>query len=395
MGTMKRERVQRHPGVQRRTWVDRGGRERTLFDAQYRDPSGHRHTHSFERLGDADRWLRDQRTALDRGVWIDPALGRITFARWAKEWWATTTHLRPSSRARTEHTLGKHLVPRFGADRLASIRPTDVRAFVADLSAKGLAPATVRKVYTVLAQILRAAEESGLIGRSPCLGVKLPAPVRAEPRFLSPEEIATLAAAIDARYRAMILLAAYGGLRFGEIAGLRVERVDFLRSRLTVEEAIVEVRGELHRGPTKTGPARQVTLPRFVTEAIAAHLAASPAGADGLVFRDPAGGPIRRTNFRRRFFIPAVVAAGLGQMVRRDAGGGRTRMVYEGIRFHDLRHTAATLAIAAGAHPKAIQERLGHSSITTTLDRYGHLFPALDEELAERLDEMGRISPAR
>ena len=102
-----------------------------------------------------------------------------------------------------------------------------------------------------------------------------------------------------------------------------------------------------------------------------------------------------RTNFRRRFFIPAVVAAGLGQMVRRDGGRGRARTVYEGIRFHDLRHTAATLAIAAGAHPKAIQERLGHSSITTTLDRYGHLFPALDEELAERLDEMGRISPAR
>lgn len=136
----------------------------------------------------------------------------------------------------------------------------------------------MRKVYNVLRAILGAAEESGIIGRSPCVGIRLGAPRRVEPRFLTVGEIAQLVTTIGERHRALVLLAAYGGLRFGELTGLRVERVDFFRSRLTVEDSIVEVGGLLHRGPTKTGPARMVTLPRFVTEALAAHVAAFPSG---------------------------------------------------------------------------------------------------------------------
>lgn len=157
------------------------------------------------------------------------------------------------------------------------------------------------------------------------------------------------------------------------LAGLRVGDVDFLRSRLTVAEAIVEVGGRLYRGGTKTGAQRMVTLPRSVTEALAAHLAAFPPGPEGLVFTAPEGGPLRRSSFRSRVWLPATRGVKL-----------------EGLRVHDLRHTAAALAITAGAHPKAISERLGHASITTTLNTYGHLFPALDEELAGRLDEMAR-----
>jgi len=232
--------------------------------------------------------------------------------------------------------------------------------------------ASVRKVYNVLRSILGAAEESGVIGRSPCIGIKLGAPRRVEPRFLSPGEIARLANTIAERHRALVLLAAYGGLRFGELTGLKIDRVDFLRSRLTVQDSIVEVGGHLHRGPTKTGPARMVTLPRFLTEALAAHVAAFPS-EDGLMFTGREGGPIRRTAFMARHFRPSVAKAGLAPL-----------------RFHDLRHTAAALAIQSGAHPKAIAERLGHASITTTLNQYGHLFPALDEELAARLDNVGR-----
>jgi integrase len=119
-----------------------------------------------------------------------------------------------------------------------------------------------------------------------------------------------------------------------------------------------------------------VTIPAFLAEELAAHMAEymrppaeDPSGAD-LLFTSREGNPIRRTNFRRRYWKPAIRAAGLEPAPV----------------FHHLRHKAAAPAIASGAHPKAIQARLGHASITTTLDRYGHLFPSLDEELADRLD---------
>lgn len=223
--------------------------------------------------------------------------------------------------------------------------------------------------------IFATAEEAGILSRSPCRGVKLPPTDQRNPRFLSPEDLAILAEAHPKRYRALILFAGYSGLRFGEVVGLRLERVDFLRSRVTVTDTIVEVAGHLHRGPTKTGRGRLVTLPRFVTEQIAAHLSLYPSSPEELVFKAPEGGPIRRSAFRFRVFLPAIERAGL-----------------ETLRIHDLRHTAAALAIRAGAHPKAIQERLGHASVATTLNVYGHLFPALDEELAARLDDVARTA---
>jgi integrase len=133
------------------------------------------------------------------------------------------------------------------------------------------------------------------------------------------------------------------------------------------------VRGQVTIGPPKTRESRRtITVPSFLADALSEHLARTARGvADDLVFAAPgAGGPLRRTNFRRRYWTPACDAVGLEPAPR----------------FHDLRHHAAAVAIAAGAHPKAIQARLGHASITTTLNVYGGLFPSLDEELADRLD---------
>jgi len=344
--------------------------------ARWREPGSLKESgRTFARKRDAEGFLARVETSMLEGSYLDPKLGRIPFSEWVDQWWATTMHLRPSSRARSEGIVRTWLLPRFGSRPLATIRPTDVRGFVAELAAEGLAPGSVRKVYNVLRSILRAAEESGLIGRSPCVGVSLPEAKRGKMRFLTPEEIIRLTDEVPERYRALVLLAGYGGLRFGELAGLGVNSINFLRSRVTVTDAIVEVAGELHHGPTKTGPNRVVTLPRSVTESLAAHVSACPPGREGLVFTDPGGGPVRRSNFRGRVFQKAVRNAGLAPF-----------------RFHDLRHTAAALAIKAGAHPKAIAERLGHASITTTLNTYGHLFPALDEELAGRLDDIARGS---
>ena len=193
--------------------------------------------------------------------------------------------------------------------------------------------------------------------------------------MLDPQELEVLADAVPDRCRALVLVGGYGGLRFGELVGLILPRIDFLRSRLMVVESIVEVGGHLYRGPTKTGPSRVVTLPRFVTEILAEHVMRYPPGDEELVFTAPEGGPIRRSIWRARVWAEATEHAKVHPL-----------------RIHDLRHTAAALAIKAGAHPKAIADRLGHALITTTLNTYWHLFPVLDEELAERLDAMGRAS---
>jgi integrase len=124
-------------------------------------------------------------------------------------------------------------------------------------------------------------------------------------------------------------------------------------------------------GPTKTkGSRRAIQLPQAVADALASHLAAFPVGPDGLVFTAEGGGCVRRTNFRRRVWVPALLEAGIEPLPR----------------VHDLRHSAATLALEAGVHPKIVQAMLGHSRIGTTLDRYSHVTDRLTEEAADRLD---------
>jgi integrase len=174
---------------------------------------------------------------------------------------------------------------------LAAIRRPDVQAWVAELSARGFAPATVLKAYQLLGRTMTAAVNADMVTRSPCRAVRLPPKVeREEMRFPNPAEVARLADVIDSRYRALVLVAGYGGLRIGELAGLRRRRVDLLRGTVDVAEIVVEVCGELFKGPPKTRAGRRmVTLPRSMVEELAEHL--GPVGdADAHVFTaDKAG----------------------------------------------------------------------------------------------------------
>jgi integrase len=190
-------------------------------------------------------------------------------------------------------------------------------------------------------------------------------------RFLDADEVWRLADTIDPRYRAFVVTGAFTGMRPGELRALRLDHVNMLGRTIQVEETLADVRGHVQVGPVKTAASRrQIKMPKLLVDALARHLHTYPATGDGFVFTAPNGGPIRKDNFRRRTWLPAVAAAGL-----------------EGVRVHDLRHTHAALLIAQGEHPKVIQSRLGHASITTTLDRYGHLFEGLDEAAADGLDD--------
>ncbi|MGB5730023.1 MAG: tyrosine-type recombinase/integrase [Acidimicrobiia bacterium] len=291
-------------------------------------------------------------------------------AEWMAEYQATRVNLGLQTRARDEATVRNHILPTFGSWVIGSIEPIHVAQWVADLDARGYAPATVRKAYQLLAAAQDTAVESGLIGRSPRRGVKLPRiETCAEIRFLSAAEIRLLAGTIDSRYSAMVLTAAYTGLRFSELRALRVDRFDALRRTIRLVASVVESRGQFYfEEPKSEASRRTVRVPPFLVEVLAAHLATHIEGS-GLIFSAPTGGPIRRSNFRRRIWLPAV-----------EASVGRP------CTFHDLRHSHAALLIAQGEHPKVIQERLGHASIKTMLDTYGHLFEGLDEAAADRLE---------
>jgi integrase len=256
----------------------------------------------------------------------------------------------------------------------ALISRGDVDRQTRDLDFFGPTPATTVKAVHILSKIMRAAVQARLLPASPCEGIRLPRIERREMRFLNAGEVDALSDAIHPRYRAVVLLAAYGGLRAGELFDLRAKRVDPLRRTVTIAETVVDVGGHLHFGPPKTkAGCRIVPLPRVAAEPLTAHLQTYARKPEDLVFAAPDGGPVQLNVWRQRFWVPAVRSAGLVHLLP-----------------HDLRHTAVALWIAAGANPKDVATRAGHSSVSFTLDRYGHLLPGSEQRLNDALDDLAQ-----
>lgn len=347
------------------------------WQARYRDRQGRLRSKTFATKGEARRFLERTGTSMQRGDWVDPRLGRISFSAWATEWERTTVDLRPTTVDLYQYILRSFLLPTFGPVPMGRIAPLEVRAWLADLAASAVSAASAHRAFRLLRRIMNVAVQSEVIARSPCTGVRPPQVPRNEMRFCTPEEVADLAEVVDPDYRCLVLTAAYTGLRWGELAGLKRKRVDLLHRALTVTEQLTELNGDLRfAAPKSDAGRRRVKLSPFLLEQLQGQLdeRALP-GPDGLVFVTKEGEMLRRSNFRRTYWLPAVRGAGL-----------------DGLRFHDLRHTAVALAIANGAHAKAIQARMGHSSVSITLDRYGHLLPSLDDQIADGLDRMYRLA---
>lgn len=339
--------------------------------ARFQPRGGRTVSKSFRTKREANAWLKVQEVDRSRGDWIDPRSGNVTIAEWSVTW-LEGRRVRPSTRARDESYLRSLVLPWLGERPLNQLTPSEIREWIVHLESLEKAPATIRKAYQILGNMLNQAVDDARIVKTPLpRRPGLPAPTKREMTILSPEQAHELANASDPRYRALILTAAYTGLRFGELTALRTESIDFLRRSLTVTETLTDVRGEIRLGPPKTKrSARTVAISSSLVDALGRHLELR--GNDvGWVFAAPGGGPIRRTNFRRRVWLPAVESSGFGKLL-----------------FHDLRHTHAAWLISQGEHPKVISERLGHSSISVTLDVYGHLMPGMDEQAADRLDQL-------
>jgi integrase len=323
------------------------------------------------------------------GDWVDPKAGRITVSEWVKEWLAHyTSDLRDSTRVRAEGILLTHVEPRFGQLALARLDHASLQEWVTELTAKGLGPASVAKVTQGFSKVLSDAVDARKIPSNPATRLRLPKVVRSEQRFLTPEQVGLLAQCLGERYAAVALLGAYGGLRAGELFGLRWKNVELLKRQVDVREIVVEIRGRLQTGPPKTKAAvRTVPIPSIVCDELA-KLAEPGQDPEAHVFTAPMGGPVRLNAWRRRFWVPACVEAGLGQMVRADG----SKATYEGLRIHDLRHTAVAFWIHAGASPLDVKRRAGHTSVVTVLDHYGHILPAADDPVNEALNRMAAAS---
>lgn len=331
--------------------------------ARWRDPTGAQRKKSFRRKVDAERFLSELQAEMNRGAYLDPAAGKVRFEVYAKTWMAGLGHLKPSTALRYREVARTHVIPKWGPWPLAQVARSDVAAWIGDLVAAGMSPGLVRKVYLVASMIFEAAVADHRIARNPAMGVRLPRQPRREPRFLTPVQLHAL---VDGAgdHGLQVLVLALTGLRFGEFAALKVGRVDPVRNRLTVAESVSVVGSQLVWTTPKTHQVRSVPVPPALMRHIEQECRGR--GAEDLAFPAPMGGPLRLNNWRRRVFDPAVERAGLVDLTP-----------------HDLRHTAASLAIASGANVKAVQQMLGHASAAMTLDVYAGLFP-------DDLDAVGR-----
>lgn len=349
--------------------------------ARYRDPDGRQRARTFDNRKDAVDFLTTVEGAKLTGSYVRPELAKVTVQAWADRWLSGKVDLKPSTRARYEGIVRQHVTPRWGGIELAKVSHSDVQAWVADMSASGSSAATVRKTYRVLSMVLASAVKDGRLNRNPADGVSLPRVVPAERRYLAHAQVAALAdacAAGTSKYarngeragnRLLVLFLAYTGLRFGEVAALRVRRIDFLRRRATVSESVTAVEGVgMVWGTPKGHEAREVPIPTFLLNELAAHVTGKE--PDDLVFPGVrSGGPLRSAVFRRGAFGDAAAAIGVPDL-----------------HPHELRHTAASLAIASGADVKVVQQMLGHSSAAMTLDVYGHLFGDRLDVVADAMD---------
>lgn len=332
--------------------------------------------HTFADRDGAETWLAAERVARHAGTWVDPNRGRQTVRAYGELWQAGLVGRRESTAVRDAGSWRRYVLPTFGDVELGKVTAPAVRSWIAELVGSGLAATTVVRAGQMLSAMFEQAVADRVLSSNPCATVKLPKAVRHELDVLTAAEIAQLADAIDERYRAAVLLGCWAGLRIGEITGLRVGDVDVLRRRVTVNRAVTEVAGRLIVGNPKTRAGRRsIPLPASVADELGELLAGKH--RDDLVIEAPLGGYVRLASWRSRFWRDAVAAIG------RPA-----------FRIHDMRHTAVSLWIAAGADAKKVASWAGHTSVVYVFDRYGHLFPSADDAAMTALDDLRAATPA-
>lgn len=320
------------------------------------------------------------------GTYTPPS--KVTLQEFTERW--LRDYAAPRLRATTyrsyERLIQNHVLPTLGLRPLSRVTAADLSRLYREKLDSGLSPRTVRYIHAVLHKLLDTAMKWGVVGRNVADAVEAPAPRRTEVRALGPEEARRLLEAAreeGPQVYAIIALALLTGGRRGEIFGLRWEDVDLDAGTLQVRQALVEVGGKRVMSEPKTAAGRRrVEIPPLAVDALRRHKAAQAErrlllGPDyddrDLVFATDFGKPLHPHNWVQRTFRRLLERAGLPH-----------------VRFHDLRHSHATLLLARGIHPRVVQERLGHANITLTLQTYSHVLPGMQREAAAKVEELLR-----
>jgi integrase len=361
-----------------RTWLVR------VFLGRGADGKRKYHNHTVHGTKkDAQAYLNAALRDRDLGTFVEP--GKDTLGEYLDRWLADAAKPKVREHAFRDYTtlLARYVRPALGDRRLCDLTPLDVQGLYSSMLERGLSARTVRYTHAVLRQALGQAVKWGMLARNVATLVDLPHQERAEMHALSQEEAARfLAAAQDDRWGVLFAFALATGMRPGEYLALRWEDVDLRAGTARVTRALVRAKdGYRFEEPKTPRSRRTVPLPASTTKTLAAHkvcqaearLHAGERWRDlGLVFAGDDGQPLDAHNLVARHFKPILKAAGLPATVR----------------LYDLRHTCATLLLLAGTHPKVVAERLGHASVTLTLDTYSHVLPTMQEEAAGRLEAL-------
>lgn len=280
-------------------------RESGGWRARYRAPEGRERSRTFARKVDAQRFLAGVETDKSRGEWIDPRLGRTRVDDFAGRWMtAVAPTLKPKTVATYESLLRSRVQPVFGDWSMASIRPSDVQAWVGEMLEEGLSPSRIRQAHVVLSLVLQAAVRDGVVVRNVASGVRLPKLAREEAPYFDPATVDRIVAAMPEPYDLLVRILGTLGPRWGEAAALRRSSVDLLRRRLRIVESATEVGGRLVHGRTKSYGVRQVPLTPALLAKLGTHLAGVAPDPEAPLFVSPAGGPLRHSNFYHRLLAP-------------------------------------------------------------------------------------------
>ena len=340
------------------------------WQARYRGPDGRVYTApgTFERKTDGSRWLALTEAEILFGNWVDPEGTRVPLTEYAEVWIEERPGLRPKTVQLYRYLVRRHIAP--GFTTVGTITDADVRRWRADLIAAGVSPVTAAKAYRLLKAILATAVEDGLIRRNPCRLKGGGTEHSPERPLLTVGQVYALAEACGARYYALVLLACFCGLRWGELVALRRRDVDTGTATVRITRQLTEVNGRApFFAPPKTAAGRRVVIiPAPVLPGIEEHMEAhAQPDPDGLLFTSPEGKLLRHSAFRNRVWIPAVTATGL-----------------TGVHFHDLRHIGNNLLAEAGATFRELMERMGHTSSRAALI-YLHSSPDRQRALADAI----------
>lgn len=351
------------------------------WQARYRNRSGTLTSapRTFATKTEARNWLTTTESERLKGAWIDPEGGRAKLADYSWAWLESKVNLAPRTREIYTGQLRLHILPPFAdsspglGDRpLNQITPEIVRAWYAAIVARH-SKHVAAKAYTRLRQIMRQAVEDDRIVKNPCRIHKGGVEHHPEQKFLSLVELYKLADAMPDRYRTLVLVAGLAGLRQGELHGLRRSDIDLERGTISVQRKRLRLAsGEtIEDSPKSAAGRRVVAMPRQLVAELRQHISDfcgdSP---DAFVFTSPDGQPMEPSNFRDRVWLKATQAAG-----------------FEGLRLHDLRHTAGTLAARTGATTKELMARLGHASPNAAMI-YQHASADRDRRIADGLADM-------